>query len=69
MIFSFLGLSWKRRRDENHYIMVEHVALMEYERNIYLFLENFVFVAKIYCFDVFLIIISLLDFNSKTNSK
>jgi hypothetical protein len=34
---------WKRRRDEDDYIIVEHGALMEYERRILGFLEKLCF--------------------------
>jgi len=42
---------------------------MEYEINILEFLESFVFIAIIWCFNVFKIILSLLDFNSITSFK
>jgi hypothetical protein len=34
---------WKKGRDEYHCIIVEHGALMEYEKNIFLFLEKLCF--------------------------
>jgi hypothetical protein len=43
----------RRRRDEDDCIIVEHGALMEYDRSIFGFLESFVSIAKICCFDVF----------------
>jgi hypothetical protein len=50
----------KRGRDEDHCIIVEHGALMEYERNIFDFWKAFFYV---------FIILSLLDFNFEIGSK
>ncbi len=57
-----------RGRDGDHCIIVEHKALMEYERIDFDFWKSFVSIVKVCCFGVF-IILSLLDFHSETSFK
>jgi hypothetical protein len=53
----------------DHCIILEHGALMEYEINMFLSLEKHCFHSQSCYFDVFLIMVSLLDLNSETISK
>jgi hypothetical protein len=55
---------------KDHYIILEHGVLMEYERNMFWSLEKFYFHNHSCYFDVFFfIILSFLDFNFETSSK
>jgi len=45
--FVFLVYLWRRERNEDHCIIVEHGALMEYERNIFDVWKNSVSIIKV----------------------